>query len=65
MAGHYIENTGEEELIFLELFAASEFQEVSLNSWLRSLPVQVAAAHTGLSGEDLACIPAKAEHLLG
>jgi oxalate decarboxylase len=65
MAGHYVENTGTQELIFLEMFAAPEFQEVSLNNWLRSLPVQVAAAHTGLSAEEIACIPAKAEHLLG
>ena len=51
MAGHYIENTGAEDLVFLEMFAASEFQEVSLNQWLRALPVQVAMAHTGLSAE--------------
>ena len=65
MAGHYIENTGTEDLVFLEMFAAPEYQEVSLNNWLRSLPVQVAAAHTGLSAEEITSMPMKAEHLLG
>ena len=65
MAGHFIENTGDEDLVFLEMFANPEFKEISLNNWLRSLPVQVAAAHTGLSAEDISHIPAKAEHLLG
>ncbi len=65
MAGHYIENTGPEDLIFLELFAASEFQEVSLNRWLRSLPAQVASAHTNLTPAELLRIPAKSEETLG
>lgn len=46
IAGHYIENTGNEGLVFLELFAASEYQDISLNQWLRALPAQVALAHT-------------------
>ncbi len=65
MAGHYIENTGDEDLVFLEMFATPEFQEVSLNQWLRAMPAQVALAHTRLSAEDLAKIPAKAEEILG
>jgi oxalate decarboxylase/phosphoglucose isomerase-like protein (cupin superfamily) len=46
MAGHCIENIGEEDLVFLELFALPGLEEISLNNWLRSMPVQVAAAHT-------------------
>ena len=65
MAGHYIENTGDEDLIFLEMFTASEFQEISLNNWLRSMPTQVAAAHTNLSPEEIAMIPPKANRLIG
>ena len=65
MAGHYIENTGDEDLIFLEMFTASEFQEISLNNWLRSMPTQVAAAHTNLSPEEIAMIPQKANRLIG
>jgi len=64
MAGHYIENTGEEDLVFLELFVAPEFQDMSLNKWLRALPEQVAMAHTNLKKADLEKIPANAGPVL-
>lgn len=57
MAGHYIENTGDEDLVFLEMFVASEFQEISLNQWMRALPEQALRAHTNLSSEDIQNIP--------
>ena len=58
MAGHYIENTGDEDLIFLELFVTPEFRDISLNRWLRALPQQAVMAHTNLTREDLEKIPA-------
>jgi oxalate decarboxylase len=58
MAGHYIQNISDEDLVFLELFVAPEFQEISLNRWLRALPAQAAIAHTNLKKEDLEKIPA-------
>ena len=58
MAGHYVQNTGDEDLVFLEMFVAPEFQEISLNKWLRALPQQAAMAHTNLKKEDLERIPA-------
>ena len=64
MAGHAIENTGTEDLVFLELFVAPEYQQVSLNQWLRSLPRQVALAHTGLSTQELETIPAQARTVI-
>ena len=64
MAGHYIENTGTDDLVFLELFATGEFQDISLNQWLRALPVQVAMAHTKLSQAEIEMIPAKAQPVL-
>lgn len=57
MAGHYIENTGDEDLVVLAMFATNEFQVISLNQWLRALPKSVAMAHTNFSAEDLAKIP--------
>ena len=57
MAGHYVQNTGQEDLAFLELFVAPEFQDISLNKWLRALPQQAAIAHTNLKKEDLEKIP--------
>lgn len=64
MAGHYIENTGTDDLHFLELFPAGEFQEMSLNKWLRALPQQIAMAHTNLSADEIARIPDKADPIL-
>jgi oxalate decarboxylase len=58
MAGHYVQNTGDEDLVFLELFVAPEFQDISLNKWLRALPQQAAMAHTNLKKEDLEKVPA-------
>ena len=37
-APHYIENTGDTELVFLEHFASQEFMDVSLNEWPRRVP---------------------------
>ena len=53
MAGHYVQNTDDEDLVFLELFVAPEFQDISLNKWLRGLPQQTATAHTNLEREAL------------
>src|SRR6202790_1336280 len=48
VAGHYVENTGDTELVFLELFAASEFTAFSLNNWLRHLPPEMVTSHLNL-----------------
>lgn len=64
MAGHYIENTGTEDCVFLELFPAGEFQEMSMNMWLRAVPRQVAMAHTNLSEAEINTIPDKAVPIL-
>ena len=64
MAGHYIQNTGDEDLVFLELFVAPEFQEISLNKWLRALPQQAAMAHTNLKKADLDKLPAQGNPVL-
>jgi oxalate decarboxylase len=48
MAGHYIENTGTEDLVFLEMFKASRYQDVSLNQWIARMPDKMAVAHLKL-----------------
>jgi oxalate decarboxylase len=58
-AGHYIENTGDTDIVFLEMFASSTFQDVSLNQWLRRLPAQMVHAHLGFDTAALAKIPAE------
>ena len=47
--GHYVENTGQETLRFLELFRSPYFADVSLNQWIARMPDQMAQAHLRLS----------------
>jgi oxalate decarboxylase len=48
MAGHYIENTGKEDLIFLEMFKAPRYMDFSLNEWIARMPDKMAMAHLKL-----------------
>jgi oxalate decarboxylase len=55
--GHYIENTGDTDLVFLEMFKASSYQDISLNDWLTHLPPDLVMQHLGISAQTLAAIP--------
>ena len=55
--GHYIENTGDTDLIFLEMFKAPRYQDISLNEWLTHIPPELVREHLGISEETLAAIP--------
>jgi oxalate decarboxylase len=59
VAGHYIENTGKTGLLFLEMFAASEYMDFSLNNWIRHLPPEMVASHLNLDAETIRKIPAE------
>src|ERR1700692_4728657 len=61
VATHAIENTGDTDCIFLEMFKADQFVDVSLNNWLRRLPPEAVAAHMNLSQEQIAKIPSERE----
>jgi oxalate decarboxylase len=43
--GHYIENTGNTPLRFLEMFRSSYFADLSLNQWTALTPPQLLQAH--------------------
>jgi oxalate decarboxylase len=47
-AGHCIENTGSEDAVFLELFRAPRYHDISLNQWIARLPDKMAEAHLKL-----------------
>jgi oxalate decarboxylase len=51
--GHYIENTGNEDLIFLEMFKAPRFEDLSLAQWVSHIPPQLLKDHIGISKEDV------------
>jgi oxalate decarboxylase len=58
-AAHYVENTGDTDLIFLETLAADEFMDVSLNQWLRRVPTEMLKAHLNIDKEMAMKIPAE------
>lgn len=65
VAGHYIENTGDTDLVFLEIFKADEFQDVSLNNWIRRLPTQMVREHLNLDAASIRKIPAEKQEVIG
>ena len=57
VAGHYIQNTGDEPLIFAEIFKYPNYSDISLNQWLASNPVQVVADHLLTTDEFVESLP--------
>ena len=54
---HYIETTGTDDLVYLEMFKAPVYQDVSLNNWIAALPPELVKQHLGLSDDTLTSIP--------
>jgi len=50
---HFVENTGNETLRFLELFRAPRFVDVSLAQWMALTPHELVQAHLNLNRELL------------
>jgi oxalate decarboxylase len=59
VAGHYVENMGNTDLVFLEMFAASEYMDFSLNNWIRHLPPEMVTSHLKLDAQAIGKIPAE------
>ena len=54
---HYIENTGDTDLVFLEIFKSHQYQDVSLSNWLTHLPPQLVMDHLKITRETLDKFP--------
>ncbi len=54
--GHYVENTGDEPLRFLEMFRSDHFADVSLNQWMALTPPELVQAHLNIDEETLAAL---------
>jgi oxalate decarboxylase len=54
---HYVENTGEEPLRFLELFNTSAYQDVSLTQWMANTPHELVQAHLNIDRGILDALP--------
>ncbi|KAH9838606.1 oxalate decarboxylase [Rhodofomes roseus] len=51
--GHYVENTGNTTLHYLEILKTDKFQDVSLNQWLALTPPALVQAHLDVSDETI------------
>ncbi len=54
---HYIENTGDTDLIFLEMFKADRYQEFSFSEWLAHTPPELVMAHLKIDKATFDAIP--------
>ncbi len=54
--GHYVENTGDEPLRFLELFRSDRFADVSLNQWMGLTPPELVRAHLNLDDQTMGAL---------
>jgi len=55
--GHYIKNTGNTDLVFLEIFRAPRFEDVSLSDWLTHAPRSLVAQHLNIDPSVIARFP--------
>ena len=54
--GHYVENTGDETLRFLEIFRSPYFADVSLNQWMALTPPELVQAHLNLDEKAIGAL---------
>jgi oxalate decarboxylase len=64
VAGHYIENIGDTDLVFLEMFKANEFQDFSMNNWIRRLPPEMVTSHLNIDEATIRKIPTEKQEVL-
>jgi oxalate decarboxylase len=57
---HYIQNTGNTDLVFLEMFKSSYFQDLSVSEWLTHTPPELVQAHLNLDARTLQSLPKEA-----
>ncbi|PPJ49942.1 hypothetical protein CBER1_04683 [Cercospora berteroae] len=56
-AAHYLENTGAEDLVYLEVLQAPTYNDISVAQWLGLTPKQVVKDHLGFSDDTLNRLP--------
>jgi oxalate decarboxylase len=54
---HYIENTGNTDLKFLEMFKSNVYQDLALSEWITHTPPELVMAHLNIDRATLDAIP--------
>jgi oxalate decarboxylase len=62
--GHFIQNTGNTDLVFVAVFKTSEYEEISLSEWLTHTPPELVAQHLNIDPEVLKQFPKDAPGII-
>lgn len=62
---HYVENTGNTTLRFLEMFRSPKFEDIPLAQWLAFTPHELVRAHLNIDESVLAKIPPRKMPIVG
>ena len=62
--GHYVENTGDTDLVFLGVFRAPRYEEVSLSNWLTHTPPALVAQHLNVDPATIAKWPSNSPGIM-
>jgi oxalate decarboxylase len=54
---HYVQNTGDTDLKFLEMFKSNVYQDLALSEWLTHTPPELVMAHLGIDKATLDAMP--------
>jgi len=54
--GHFVENTGNTTMTYMEIFNSDLVEDISLNQWLALTPPALVKAHLGFSDETIAAL---------
>jgi oxalate decarboxylase len=54
---HYIENTGDSDLVFLEMFKSDHYEDISLAEWIAHTPPLLVSQHLGIDQKVIEAIP--------
>ncbi len=49
--GHYVQNTGDETLWYLEVFKAPKYADISLTQWMAMTPKQIVSSNLNVGSE--------------
>jgi oxalate decarboxylase len=53
----YIQNTGDSDLVFLEMFKSSRYEDLSFSEWLAHTPPELVMAHLNVDRSTVEAIP--------
>ena len=54
---HYIENTGDTDLEFLEIFKSDHYEDISMGQWISHLPLELVDVHLHLGRDVIESVP--------